>query len=316
MVDPVTTNRSFAVPTHGSDVDTWDVPVNANMSKADTLFGGIASISTTGGITTLNATQAASGTISVSGALASTATIVFPSPVQGWWSVENLCSGTSSFNLVLAAGAGSEAICVPPGCLIDIQVNGSVVRYRNLPMIGTYLDVATDTVPLWIQGCTKAPYLNCNGTTFSNVTYPYLAGFLGSTTLPDVRGRGSFYMNAGTNRLTGTGAGIDGNTLFAVGGVNGATLAANQIPSITSINLTQSISVNSNNAIPTGGTGNTVGTPGSGTPVTFISGPAAPAQQTSAGSNSISVSYTNASQQVVGNAAPGIVSGIRMIRAG
>lgn len=316
MVDPVTTNRGFAVPTHGSDVDTWDVPVNANMALADTLLGGIASISTTGGTTTLNAAQAACGTISVSGALTSTATIVFPFPVQGWWSVENLCSGTSSFNLVLAAGGGTEAICVPPGCQIDIQVNGSVVRYRNLPMIGSYLDVADDAVPLWIQGCTKAPYLNCNGTSFSNVTYPYLAGYLGSTTLPDFRGRGSFYMNAGTGRITTAGAGIDGDTLFATGGVNGATLAANQIPSITSINAAQSISVRSSNLIPSGGTVNTIGTPGSGTPVTFISSPTAPALQDSSGSNSISVSYTNASQQVVGNAAPAIVSGIRMIRAG
>lgn len=111
------------------------------------------------------------------------------------------------------------------------------------------------------------------------------------------------------------GAGINGDVPFSVGGANGITLAANQIPSLTSVNGAQAISVASSDTVPKNYLTNTVGTPGSGTPAAFPGGNNL-GTLTSSGNNSISVTYTNGSQQIVGNAAPGIVSGIRMIRAG
>ena len=37
MADPLTTNRTLAVPTRGSDVGNWDVPLNNNANALDTL---------------------------------------------------------------------------------------------------------------------------------------------------------------------------------------------------------------------------------------------------------------------------------------
>lgn len=304
------------MPTHGSDVDTWDVPLNSNFNILDNLVGGLASVAVVAATNVvLNAAQLKCGTIGVSGAIASGAGIVFPA-VNGWWSIYNLTTGPGP--LTILSGSFAEVICIPPGEIIDIQVLGNAVKFRNLGRIGSWLDLPVSAVPLWISQCTIPPYLLCDGSAFNPATYPYLATMLGSSALPDFRGRNSFFLNGGSGRLTAGGAGIDGNTLFAAGGMDGVTLAANQIPSITSVNGTQNISVNSVNNIPAGGSLNTIGTPGSGTAVNFVSGPGlvAPAKQNSSGVNSISATYTNAGQVPVANAAPGIVSGIRLVRAG
>lgn len=308
MSDPTTTNRSLAVPVHASDVDTWDQPLNSNFGKLDTIVGGVASISTTGGVTGLNAAQLANGTISISGALASTVTIAFP-VVQGWWTIENLTTG----NFALVVGTtGAEIIAIPQGGLFDIQINGGAARFRNLPMVGSYMDIASASMPLWIQNCTKPPYLLCDGSTFSAVTYPALATFLGGTTLPDFRGRAPYYLNLGSGRLTSAGAGIDGNTVFASGGVNGVTLAANQLPTHASSG-SNTITVNSTTALTLTGTIQSALV--SGGSDRALRSDAINQAIVSSGLNTINVSYTNASQQIVGNAAPGVMSGLRLIRA-
>lgn len=262
----------------------------------------------------LNAAQLAFGTIIVTGAIPGNGGLAFPA-VSGWWSIFNQTTGG---NLVITTAGSVENITLPPGLITDIQVLGTKTKFRNLQDIGTFRDYASSTVPAWISSCTIPPFLLCDGSAFSGTTYPYLATFLGGTNVPDFRGRAPHYLNGGTGRLTSAGAGIDGNTLFAAGGANGITLAANQVPSITSNNGAQLISVTSGATnVPQNGVSNTIGTPGSGTAVTFVSGPGLTnVPLASSANNNISVAYTNASQQIIGNAAPGLISGIRMIRAG
>lgn len=296
-------------------MDTWDTPLNNNSLLLDTIVGGITSIATTGGTTVLNAAQAACGTISLTGALGSSAVIAFPA-VQGWWSIKNRTTNNNNFGVFAVCGAIANSIGIPPGEITDIQININTVEYRNLGRIGSYLDLAPGTVPPWMSLSTQPfPYLVCNGSSFDPAIYPVLADILGTATLPDFRGRAPYYLNSGTGRLTVAGAGINGDVPFSAGGANGITLAANQIPSLTSVNGAQAISVVSSDTVPKNYLTNTVGTPGSGTPAAFPGGNNL-GTLTSSGNNSISVTYTNGSQQIVGNAAPGIVSGIRMIRAG
>jgi hypothetical protein len=65
----------------------------------------------------------------------------------------------------------------------------------------------------------------------------------GSTTfnVPDKTERVSAMKASSASRLTTAGSGIDGATMGAVGGSQNRTLAANQIPTITSTNASQSI---------------------------------------------------------------------------
>jgi hypothetical protein len=230
MADPVTVNRGFAIQTTGSNVGGWGTVLNSDLNLLDTITGGVTSISTTGGSITLSAAQLAFGTISVSGALSSGAGLNFPA-VQGWWSIENLTTG--NFLLSVQSGASSEIIFIPQGEVIDVQVNTNVTRYRNLGRIGTYWDYAGVSVPGWVTGCTKPPYLLCDGSSFSAATYPYLTAIIGTNITPDLRGRSRAMLNQGTGRITAAGSGIDGNALFAAGGAQTATLGTTNLPPYT-----------------------------------------------------------------------------------
>jgi hypothetical protein len=73
---------------------------------------------------------------------------------------------------------------------------------------------------------------------FAIIGYTY--GGSGSTfNLPNKAGRVSAMKEATATLLTTAGGGIDGGTLGAKGGVQNVTLAANQIPTITSVNASQ-----------------------------------------------------------------------------
>lgn len=231
MVDPVTTNRSLAQPTRGSDVGTWDVPVNGNMGLLDTILGGIATIAMPSGVgVNLNAAQLACGTLTLTGALTGVTGMQFPA-VQGWWSIQNLTTG--NFTCACQAGASTEIIYIPQGEIIDIQVNVNTVRYRNLGRVGSYLDLATATVPAWITTCTIPPYLFCDGSSFNASTYPTLNQLIGTNVLPDLRGRSRATVNSGTNRITTAGSGINGDALLAAGGVQNITIVQANLPNFT-----------------------------------------------------------------------------------
>lgn len=227
---PTTSNRGYASPAHGGAVNTWDTDVNAVFNQIDQNFGAVSNValaSTTP--VTLSAPQYVCGTIRFSGVLAANIQVVFPS-VSGWWVVENVCTG--AFYIQLSCGAGNK-ICAPPGESVDVLTDGSAFRYRNLDRVGAYLDLAATAVPSWISNCTVPPYLLCDGSSFSAVTYPALAALMAGTTLPDTRGRARFNINAGTARLTSTG-GIDGNTIFSGGGDgDGLVITTNNLPAYT-----------------------------------------------------------------------------------
>src|ERR1700737_944157 len=220
MADPVTQNRGLVIPNTGSSPGAWGPIINGDLATLDTIVGGIASISTNGGPTTLSPAQLACGTISITGNMNQLANIIFPA-VQGWWSIENLT--TNGFPVFIQAGGVTQQICMPPGEITDIQVNGSIVKYRNLGRVGSYLDYAGPSVPTWVANCTIPPYLNCDGSAFSAATYPQLANILGITTLPDLRGTSRATLNQGTNRITAA-SGVDGNTRFSIGGAPTSTL--------------------------------------------------------------------------------------------
>lgn len=226
MTDPTTPNRGYIIPANNADINTWDTPLNANWSELDNNLGGVSAIALTNVDVVLNSAQYQCGTIRFSGILTGNVNITFPS-VQGWWSIENLTTG--AFTVSLTCGGGNN-ICAPPGQAIDILTDGTNTKFRNLDKIGAYWDYAGATVPLWVSGCTVPPYLLCDGSSFSAVTYPYLNTILGGTTLPDARARVRIPLDGGTNRVTTAGSGIDGATRLSAGGAQNVTLDTTMIP--------------------------------------------------------------------------------------
>lgn len=221
---PTTTNRGYASPSHGGAVDTWDGDLNTIFNQIDQNLGATASIAVSSSNVTLISSEYACGTIRLSGTLGANCLILFPN-VSGWWVVENLCT-VGAFYVACRLAAGGNQIGMPPGEATDVLADGTNMKYRNLGRVGSYLDLASTTVPAWVTGSTVPPYLNCTGGSFSAVTYPALNAVLGGTTLPDFRGRGAFYMDGATSRITTAGSGIDGATLFAAGGAQNVALSS------------------------------------------------------------------------------------------
>jgi microcystin-dependent protein len=174
-----------------------------------------------------------------------------------------------------------------------------------LPFIGSTAPNSSFVFPFG-QAISRSTY----STLFTLVSTTYGIGD-GSTTfnVPDLRGRALFGKDdmggSAASRLTTATGAVDGATLGAVGGVQSITLAANQIPSLTSVNASQAISVTSAASVVQGA---------STIPVQQISSGSNPwtggssATLTSTANNSISVAYTNGGQVTVKPVPPAIVS--------
>lgn len=241
MSDPQTVNVLLSVPALGSNVGGWNVPVNGDFIAADGFFGGVQTVNAAGaspitltspsGVPTPSGgpTQAQNAALRFTGVLSGNVQITLPLP--GYMIVENLTTG--AFVLIFRAIGSGEVIGIEQGSVQHIYNDGTNVRFVNLLPVGTYLDICDATVPAWITACTKPPYLNCNGGSFSAGTYPYLNSKLGGTTLPDLRGVARYTLNQATGRLTTAGSGLDGDTRFAIKTSQTNTLVTNNLPAYT-----------------------------------------------------------------------------------
>ena len=227
-----TSNRAYTIQSAGENPGTWGDPVlNSNFQTIDTNLGGVTTVALSSSNVTLTSTQYANGTIRLTGTLTATVQVIFPA-VQGWWTIDNQTTGNFAA-LLNITGSPGQLIAVEQGGATDIFLDGTNVKFRNLPPVGSYLDLCDAITPLWIQFCTVNPYLLCDGSTFSAVTYPYLNTKLGGTTLPDLRGRARFYLDGGTGRITTAGSGIDGATRLSAGGAQNVTLVTANLPAYT-----------------------------------------------------------------------------------
>ncbi len=319
MSDPTTTNVSLAIPVRGSDPGTWDVPMNLNSSILDGYMGGVQTVSVTNVNITLTApvgaitpstgpNQSQNSSLKFTGALSGNVQVTLPLP--GPMIIHNLTTG--AFVLSFRAVAAGEVIAIEQGAAQRIYNDGTNVYFVDLPTVGTFLDICDTTVPAWITACTKPPYLNCDGTTFSAVTFPYLNIKLGGNTLPDSRGRVRAALNQGSGRLTAAG-GLDGNNRTA-GGADTVALSLGQLPTgITSAQNGIVVSVSSANSVPQNGNFTQSVQSGNG----GIGSTSTPSGGTLASTGTINVSVTsnNTGGQAHPNTQPTYVGGLTLIRA-
>jgi hypothetical protein len=319
MAEPQTVNCGIIVPNVGDLINHWgDQALNPDFVAVDGYLGGLQTVSVGTSAVLLTSpagftptpgsgpTQSQNAILRITGTLTST-NVVITLPLPGFMIVENLTTGPQV--VILRAIGSGELIGIEQGVVQHVYNDGTNVRFVNLPTVGSYMDICDATVPGWINACTKPPWLYCNGGTFSAVTYPYLNAKLGGTTLPDFRGRAPIYFNDGTGRTTSGGAGIDGNTRFAAGGNNGISLGTNNLPPYTPSGSVSSLVTGSGNTgMLQTGTGGVVNIGGTGSGGSLITG-----------GGLISSNFSGAPQggtsANITNAAPGVVSGLRLIRA-
>ena len=158
MADPQTSNILLSVPLRGSDVGTWDVPVNGDFTAIDGYFGGIQTVAVSNAPITLSApsgvvtpapgpTQAQNAVLKITGTLSSDVVITLPLP--GYYVVDNSAVPVA-FTVIFRALASGEVIGMPYGSVKHIYNDGTNVRFVNLQEVGSYMDYAGTGVPLWI----------------------------------------------------------------------------------------------------------------------------------------------------------------------
>ena len=241
MTEPVTVNCLFTTPNTGDLTGAWGTSaLNPVITAIDGRFGGVTSISLSNASVTLTqqngtATPGAGPTqcdnivIKFSGTLTANCVVTFPLP--GEYTVKNSCSGVSSFYIQARAAGTGNMIGLPDGRSVKIWNDGTDVDFCDPPEVGSYLDLAVSTTPKWMGACSVAPYLVCNGSTFSFSTYTALANRLGSTYggngvttfgVPDLRSRYRLPLDnmggAAAGRVTNAISGINATTLGASGG--------------------------------------------------------------------------------------------------
>jgi len=178
----MTTNKGLNQPANGSNVDTWDVPVNNNFGWIDQAFGSTTALNATSGSATLADTQYRSLVLAVSGAIAANVTYTIPSSVGGQWIVYNTTTDSAGgpWTITVASGGGGTSVVIQRSKATIIVSDGTNIR-------SVYAESLTAAIPsglisMWSGSIATIPsgwYL-CNG---SNGT-------------PDLRDR--FVVGAGT----------------------------------------------------------------------------------------------------------------------
>lgn len=304
-----TTNLILALPPRGGSTGVWDTPVNDNSGVVDACFGSVTSLSVSSATTfSLSTSQSQVNTIRISGTITGNVFITLGAIIKEWTIDNNTIN--PGFILRFTGSSGSGNTIMPPPGTSRIRWDGSNMSFVNLGRIGEYWDYAGSAIPAWISACTVPPALHCNGGTFSAVTYPVLANLLGTTTIPDLRGRSRFALDGGVGRVTTAGSGIDGATLFAAGGSQNVTLVTANLPAYTpagtiSNNFTLNAQTKFSFAVAAGGNPATIPSGASSDPVSVTGSITSTFTGTAQGGTSTAVQSMN----------PAMAAGITMMWA-
>lgn len=252
--DPQTGNVGLEIPLRGSDVGTWDIPVNDDFTAIDGMLGGVATVGLSNAPVTLTSpysvnspnpapgpTQAQNAVIIFTGALSANVTVTLPIPCAQV--VKN--NTTGNFLVTLRAAGSGDVIAIPQGTTCRIYNDGTNVRFiegiEGRPGKMEFEGGETG-LPAWVSACTKKPYLLADGSIYNFSDFPALGakygnkfGGNGITTfgVPDMQGRVPLAYDGTGTRITTAGCGINGQTIGAAGGAQSTTLVTANLPPYT-----------------------------------------------------------------------------------
>jgi microcystin-dependent protein len=330
VTEPTTTNTGLIIPNTGDLTGQWGAnALNPNFAAIDGHTGATQTISVSNVPITLTSpagftptpsggpTQAQNAILKFTGALTGNVQVTLPLP--GYYIIKN--STTGNFVLSFRAAGSGAVIGFPPGQIQHVFNDGNNVEFANLGNVAQIeIWAGLSTMPAWVNACSTAPYLLCDGTIYNFSSFPALGARLvnwfggnGTTTfgVPDLRGRVPLPVDPTGTRITLAGCGIPGNVLGSAGG--------NESPQ----SHIHTISVNDpghiHNFLINGGASAFLETIVSG-----AGGPSAPF--TTSGNGFVSVQIASATTGISasnstfgsgssGNVQPGQVTGIAVIRA-
>jgi hypothetical protein len=175
MASSFTTNKDIEKPGNGDYVDTWNVPLNGDMTVLDYALGTSISFNATAGSQTLgtydHSTKALSTYsyipmfINITGAISANVTYTIPSGVGGQWIVYNSTTDASGgpWTITFASAGGGTSVIVPRLTRMIIVSNGT-----NISTLDYLLGNTSNTGFLTMTGAITAGTAVTAGTTASD----------------------------------------------------------------------------------------------------------------------------------------------------
>jgi microcystin-dependent protein len=276
MTSTFTPNFQLEKPARNDDLNTWDVPVNANWDAIDGKVAGTTSVALSNVNVSLTPAQAKCANLVFTGTLTSNIIVAFPANWGGVYSVLNGTTGAFTVTLqisgssgaVIQVGQGYRTLIILDQTNIYLADQGGIPPGTSLPFLGS-------TVP---PGFILAYGQNVSRTTYAALFYVFGTTFGagdGSTTfgIPDLRGK----TLAGRDNMGGSAANIltsfgsSGQTLGATGGEQAHTLVTAELAAhthaTTDPNHTHGITDPTHAHPPAAGVTYYMGNPGGGGPL-------------------------------------------------
>jgi microcystin-dependent protein len=223
-------NLNLEEPLNGADVDSWNVPLNSDLTIIDQVLGSSTTAAFTNANVTLSVAQSAYFLIICTGVLTANVELILPGTIGGGRTIFNQTTGAFSLTLLNGAGDTGGGVVIPQGYPFPVILTAGRAYYDN------YSSIAPGT-PQPFAGVNIPPgFLLCYGQAVSQTTYPLLYAALGTTwgpatggnfTLPFFNGRAL----VGADNMGGTAANVlPGATLGTLTGAAAVTLTAAQLP--------------------------------------------------------------------------------------
>lgn len=177
-----TISKGFELPANGADVDTWDVPVNADFTAVDTCLGGLTTINvvSASGTVTLSQTQYRPPCIIFSGLLTANVNYQLPTTVGGFWFLLN--NTTGAFTITFSSAGAGASITVPQGYPCVALCDGTNVRAWTGTAAIQNIGTSGATVPLMSNSNTFTQPQIVQGSVSGGLVVPLLVANVATLT--------------------------------------------------------------------------------------------------------------------------------------
>jgi len=257
MASSYTTNKDIEKPGNGDYVDTWNVPLNGDMTVVDYALGTTQTFNATTGSQTLGSYDHSTKNLAtysyvpmflnITGAISANVTYTIPSGVGGQWIVYNSTTDSTGgpWTITFVSGGGGRTIVLPRLSRLNIVCDGTNVDYLsyvgvNLTTVGSVAltgSVSASSVSDSIGNLRNVPP-NAQSSAYvliSSDNGKYVSITTGGVTVPSstfTAGQTiSIYNNSGANQTITQGTGV---TMTQAGTANtgNRTLAQNGLATI------------------------------------------------------------------------------------
>lgn len=143
MASSYTTNKDLEKPGNGDYVDTWNVPLNGDMTVVDYALGSSITFNATTGSQTLGSYDHTTKVldtysyvpmvITVQGAISANVVYTIPAGIGGRWIIRNTTTDatTGPWTVTFASGGGGTSVTVDRDYISEIYSDGTNIRYTT-----------------------------------------------------------------------------------------------------------------------------------------------------------------------------------------